>query len=576
MKHSIEIIQRPQGRLRGSSIHPRLSQIYAARQIEAEDDVNYRLEDLIPPRDLPGIDDALDVLEQHLEQGSRIMLVGDFDADGATSTVVGMKALAAMGAAGVDYLVPNRFEHGYGLSPEIVDIARGGRPDLLVTVDNGIASVEGVHTAWQLGIPVIITDHHLPGSELPGAAAIVNPNLDGSRFGSGALAGVGVIFYLMVALRSRLRGKGWFSSDRPEPNLGELLDLVALGTVADLVPLDKNNRILVAAGLARINNGRASPGITALLAYCSKRIGDICTSDLGYAVAPRLNAAGRLEDMSLGIECLLAEDAAQAASMAAELDRLNKERREIESEMKKQAVAIVDGMHLSGTLGPAICLYEEQWHQGIVGLIAGRIKDRTGKPVIAFARAGAGELKGSARSIPGVHIRDILSDISTGHPDLITRFGGHAAAAGLSLKTENLVQFREAFSAAVAAHPDADGGSVVLSDGSLGSEELTLEFAGLLRHSGPWGQQFPEPVFDDVFDVLDSRVVGEHHLKLRLRKRDGEDIIDAIAFYHETALEPDHLAQGLHIVYKLDVNEYRGARKPQLIVQHLLPARKSR
>jgi len=572
MKYNIEIRQRPAGRFHAGSLHPRLSKIYAARNVESEEDINYPLADLIPPDDLPGIREALDILEECLRQDARIMFIGDFDADGATSTVVGMKALTAMGAGKVDYLVPNRFDHGYGLSPEIVRIAEASQPDLLITVDNGIASMDGVEAARSLGMSVIITDHHLPGEELPAANAIVNPNLDGSRFGSGALAGVGVIFYVMVALRSRLRERGWFSARRPQPNLGELLDLVAIGTVADLVPLDKNNRVLVANGLARINAGRSRPGVSALLEYCNAGIGDICASDIGFGVAPRLNAAGRLEDMSLGIECLLAEDSLQASGMARELDRLNRDRREIESEMKKQAMAIVDGMQLSGSVGHGVCLYDEQWHQGIVGLVAGRVKDRTGLPVIAFAQAGGDELKGSARSVSGLHIRDILCDISTRHPDLIERFGGHAAAAGLSLKTRNLERFREAFSAAVDAHSDGDDGNVVYSDGGLTDEELSIDFAGLLRHSGPWGQQFPEPVFDDEFEVLESRTVGGDHLKLRVRKKEGGRIVDAISFYHEETVDRAGMARGVRMIYKLDVNEYRGARKPQLIVQHMLPS----
>ena len=570
MKHKIEIRQRPPGRFHTNTIHPRLSQIYSARNIGAEEELDYRLDRLIPPADLPGIDKALDVLVDSLENDARIMFIGDFDADGATSTVVGIKALTAMGADKVDYLVPNRFDHGYGLSPEIVDVAREGRPDLLITVDNGIASIDGVNAARNLGMSVVVTDHHLPGDTLPRADAIVNPNLDGSQFGSHALAGVGVIFYLMVALRGRLRDRGWFTASRPAPNLGDLLDLVAIGTVADLVPLDRNNRVLIANGLARINAGKSRAGVKALLNSCNRRIGELNTSDLGFGVAPRLNAAGRLEDMSLGIECLLTEDPGLASTMAAKLDRLNRERREIESEMKLQAMEIVDGMQLSGSVSHGLCLYDENWHQGIVGLVAGRIKDRTGKPVIAFAKAGDAELKGSARSVTGLHIRDILSDISTKHPGLVVRFGGHAAAAGLSLRTEDLAKFELAFSDEVEARSDSDLGHVVYSDGSLAEEELSLDFAGLLRRSGPWGQQFPEPLFDDKFDVLESRTVGNDHLKLRVRKKGGTRVMDAISFYHEGTSDHAAMEEGVHMVYKLDINEYQGLRKPQLIVQHLL------
>ena len=570
MKHKIEIRQRPPGRFHTNAIHPRLSQIYSARNVGTEEELDYRLDKLIPPADLPGIDKALDVLVDSLENDARIMFIGDFDADGATSTVVGIKALAAMGADKVDYLVPNRFDHGYGLSPEIVDVAREGRPDLLITVDNGIASIDGVNAAKNLGMSVVVTDHHLPGDTLPRADAIVNPNLDGSLFGSHALAGVGVIFYLMVALRGRLRDRGWFTASRPAPNLGDLLDLVAIGTVADLVPLDRNNRVLIANGLARINAGKSRAGVTALLNSCNRRIGELNTSDLGFGVAPRLNAAGRLEDMSLGIECLLTEDPDLASAMAAKLDRLNRERREIESEMKMQAMEIVDGMQLSGSVSHGLCLYDENWHQGIVGLVAGRIKDRTGKPVIAFAKAGDEELKGSARSVTGLHIRDILSDISTKHPGLVVRFGGHAAAAGLSLRTEDLAKFESAFSDEVEARSDSDLGHVVYSDGSLAEEELSLDFAGLLRRSGPWGQQFPEPLFDDEFDVLESRTVGNDHLKLRVRKKGGTRVMDAISFYHEGTSDHAAMEEGVRMVYKLDINEYQGLKKPQLIVQHLL------
>ncbi len=573
MNRSIEIRPRPPGSFLSTAIHPRLSQIYAARHVKSDEDIDYRLENLLSPEDLPGIADALDILEDCLERDARIVFVGDFDADGATSTVVGLNALAAMGASEVDYLVPNRFEHGYGLSAEIVRNASKKRPDLLITVDNGIANVEGVEVAKDHGMSVIITDHHLPGDRLPRADAIVNPNLNGSPFGSNALAGVGVIFYLMVALRSRLRDRGWFGEDRPQPNLGELLDLVAIGTVADLVPLDRNNRILVAKGLDRINSGRSRPGVSALLCFCSGRIGEISTSDLGFAVAPRLNAAGRLKDMSLGIECLLSDDSMRASDMAGELDRLNKERREIESKMKKQAIELVDAMHLSGVAGYGLCLYDERWHQGIVGLVASRIKDRTGKPVIAFADAGDDELKGSARSVTGLHIRDILSDICTHHPGLIVRFGGHAAAAGLSLRKNDLKRFSDAFSQTVESHSSDEGGyGIVYSDGSLGDEELTLDFAGLLRCSGPWGQHFPEPMFDDEFNVLDSKTVGNGHLKLRVRKKGSATVIDAIAFNHDGMVDSKKMENGVRMVYTLDINEYRGVRKPQLIVRHLLPA----
>ena len=571
----LTVRQRPVDPFGGLGLHPKLEQIYAARQVSSKDDIDYRLDGMLSPRNLPGIDTAVDVLVRKLSQNARILFIGDFDADGATSSALGTLALRSMGAAQVDYLVPNRFDHGYGLSSDIVRIAAQKQPDLLVTVDNGIANVAGVDTANSLGISVIITDHHLPGDRLPDADAIVNPNLAGSSFSSPALAGVGVIFYLMVALRSRLRDTGWFDN-RPRPNLGDLLDLVAIGTVADLVALDKNNRIMVSNGLNRINSGRVRPGVAALLKFCNSRTGEISSSDLGFAVAPRLNAAGRLQDMSLGIECLLSDDPRHAAHLARELDQLNKRRRAIESEMKTEAMGIVEDMHLSGTIDAGVCLYEEHWHQGIVGLIASRIKDRTGKPVIAFAPASEQELKGSGRSVPGLHLRDVLNGIHTRHPDLIIRFGGHAAAAGLSLKKENYPRFRDAFSEEIGLQLQDDGdGDVIYSDGGLRDEDISLDFAHLLKISGPWGQQFPEPVFDDEFEVLESRVVGNEHLKLRVRKKAGGKAVDAISFYHDGEFEHEGMKDGVRLVYRLDINEYRGARNPQLIVQHLALLQKS-
>ena len=565
----MEIRERNRGDFFCAELHPTLNRIYGARSIESLEDINYRLEGLLSPENMPGIHSAVDVLIDHLSRRSRILFVGDFDADGATSSAVGILGLKGMGAGEVEYLVPNRFDHGYGLSPGIVDIAAQKEPDLLITVDNGIANLDGVQAARQHGISVIITDHHLPADQLPDADAIVNPNLAGSTFHSPVMAGVGVIFYLMVALRQRLREAGWFDQ-RDMPNLAELLDLVALGTVADLVPLDKNNRILVANGLKRINAGRARAGISALLDYCRNSVGQISASDLGFAVAPRLNAAGRLQDMSLGIECLLAEEPEKASRLARELDKLNQERRQIESDMKADALNIVEGMQFPDAHRAGICLYEPHWHQGLVGLIASRIKDRTGKPVVAFAKAEEHELKGSARSIPGLHIRDTLNDIHTRFPDLMMRFGGHAAAAGLSLHPEKYDHFCAAFAEETARRTaDCDDAGVILSDGGLGDEELSLDFARLLKSSGPWGQQFPEPVFDDLFEVIEHRVVADVHLKLKVRKLGGTAVLDAIAFYHEQRYESCEFQNGLRLVYKLDVNEYQGRQRPQLIVQHL-------
>lgn len=552
-----------------NSLHPVLNQIYAGRRISSNDELDYRLERLLTPGQLPGVADAVQVLERALIMDQKIIFIGDFDADGATSTALGVLALREMGASRVDYLVPNRFDFGYGLSSKIVNVAAQMNPDLLITVDNGIANIEGVDTAKQLGMSVIITDHHLPGEHLPNADAIVNPNLGDSAFLSPALAGVGVIFYLIIALRSHLKQKAWFN-DRVEPKLSEYLDLVAVGTVADLVPLDKNNRILVCKGLERINGGHCRPGIQALLAYKNGLAGEATTSDLGFVVGPRLNAAGRLEDMSLGIECLLTDDYDHARRMADELNSLNLQRRQIEAEMRSQALDIVNNTELNGALPAGICLYQRTWHQGIVGLIAGRIKDRVSRPVVAFAKTDEDELKGSARSIAGLHIRDVLHAIDVKHPGLIVRFGGHAAAAGLSLKESNFNQFEAAFIEEIEhlGHSDADL-DVILTDGNLNEPDLSLEFAKLLKRSGPWGQGFPEPVFDDEFDVLDRKILADHHLKLRVRKKGGRKILDAIAFYQSANYQDIDMDNGVRLAYRLDINDYNGLCRPQLLVEHL-------
>lgn len=521
------------------------------------------------PDKLPGIDEAAAILERAVTTNARIVFIGDFDADGATSTALGVLALTAMGAEHVGYLVPNRFEFGYGLSPEIVQVAARDRPDLLITVDNGIANVAGVDAARDLGIEVIITDHHLPGERLPDAAAIVNPNLPDSGFPSSALAGVGVIFYVMAALRSRLRTAGWFDARR-EPNLADLLDLVAVGTIADLVPLDGNNRILVANGLERINSGRCRPGILALLAYGRAREGEVGAADIGYVLAPRLNAAGRLTDMSLGIECLLAPTETRARETAHRLNELNLQRRQLEHDMKLEALQVVEGMQLTGSVPAGICMYEQGWHQGIVGLIASRIRERVNRPAVAFADAGNGELKGSARSVEGLHIRDVLHAVDTHHPGLIVRFGGHAAAAGLSVKLADYENFRAAFIAQVARERQGVAeDDCIYSDGALDERDISVELAQLLKVSGPWGQGFPEPMFDDVFEVLDHRVVGEAHLKLKVRIRGRARVFDAIAFnqgYLAERLQDEATAR---LVYRLDINDYRGARTLQLVIEHL-------
>jgi single-stranded-DNA-specific exonuclease len=521
------------------------------------------------------MDGAVVLLRQAVVRGERILVVGDFDADGATSTALALRALRAMGAGDVDYLVPNRFEYGYGLTPEIVEVAAGLKPDLIITVDNGVASIEGVAVAKARGIQVLVTDHHLPGERLPEADAMVNPNLRDDPFPSKSLAGVGVIFYVMAALRAALRSQGWFEErGLAEPNMAQFLDLVALGTVADVVALDHNNRILVEQGLRRIRSGCAIAGIGALLEIAGRNPRSVVASDLGFAVGPRLNAAGRLKDMSLGIECLLSDDRGQARNIAAELDALNRERREIEDQMQAEALVLVDGLPRAaeGTMTACgLCLYDARWHQGVIGILASRIKERYHRPVIAFADAGGAELKGSARSIPGLHIRDVLDALATTHTGLISRFGGHAMAAGLSLPRENLDAFREAFDAAVR---EALCGEALerrlLSDGELSTAELTLDAAETIRYGGPWGQGFPEPVFDGEFTVLDHRVVGRRHLKLIVRPREAMTRLDAIVFNFEThGWEPGRAR--VRLAYRLDVNEYQGVRRVQLVVSHLEP-----
>ncbi|MEJ2345275.1 MAG: single-stranded-DNA-specific exonuclease RecJ [Gammaproteobacteria bacterium] len=554
-------------------LHPVLQRVYAARAVKSPADLDRSLEGLARVECLRGVQQAVAVLEAAVVGGRRILVVGDFDADGATSCALAVRLLRDLGASWVHYLVPNRFEYGYGLTPEIVEVAAQWSPDVIVTVDNGISSVEGVSAARERGMQVVVTDHHLPGSVLPGADAIVNPNQPHDTFPSKHLAGVGVIFYVLLALRARLRDTDWFQRRIVEvPNLADRLDLVALGTVADVVPLDHNNRILVEQGLRRIRAGRCCPGILALLEVANRSPRRLVAADLGFAVGPRLNAAGRLEDMSLGIECLLTDDAARARELAVKLDALNRERREIESQMREQAMAEIERLHLdpdSAGLPTALCLFDESWHQGVIGIVASRVKERLHRPVIAFAPAGDGEIKGSARSIPGLHVRDALDAVATRHPGLINKFGGHAMAAGLSLKRGDLDAFRDAFEQEVRSHlDDADLEGVVHSDGELAVGELGLELAQVLRAGGPWGQGFPEPVFDGVFEVLDERVVGEKHLKLVVRPLGGDIALDAIAF---NALEhgwPTGAAR-LRLAYRLDVNEFRGNSSPQLVVEYM-------
>lgn len=561
--------RRPPGRTLPSELplHPILQRVYQARGVTSADELDLGLAGLLPAARLSGLEQAVGLLQKTLYEHGHILIVGDYDCDGATSTALAILALRAFGACNPTYLVPNRFEFGYGLTPEIVDLAARRGPDLIITVDNGIASHAGVERAAALGIPVLITDHHLPGSSLPQAAAIINPNQPRDLFPSKNLAGVGVVFYLLAALRSRLREQGWFAGQDKLPNLAEWLDLVALGTVADLVPLDRNNRILVEQGLRRIRAGRCRPGILALLEIAGRSHRRVIASDLGFAVGPRLNAAGRLEDMGLGIECLLSEDSKTAVRMARELDRLNHTRREIEQAMKGQALESLEDLHLEmmGELPAGLCLYHPQWHQGVIGILASRIREQYHRPVVAFADGGGGILKGSARSVPTLHIRDLLERIVARYEGLVERFGGHAMAAGLSLRRENLDRFKTAFEAeaTTALDPDSLQGSIH-SDGPLTAQELGLELAQQIRYAGPWGQGFPEPLFDGVFRVIHQRVVADRHLKLRLTTEENGDIIEAIAFNKADVAE---LPERVHLVYRLDVNEFRGLTSPQLIVE---------
>jgi single-stranded-DNA-specific exonuclease len=555
-----------------ASLHPVLCRAYAARGVRDAAELALTLDRLMPVSTLDCVDAAVALILEHRER--RILVVGDFDADGATSTALIVRCLRAWGFAAVDFLVPNRFEFGYGLTPEIVGLATERAPTLIVTVDNGISSIAGVAAARARGIQVLITDHHLPGATLPAADVIVNPNVPGSRFGSRALAGVGVAFYVMAAVRRELDRRGTIVM----PPVTDFLDLVALGTVADLVPLDVNNRVLVAQGIRRIRAGRAVAGIRALLAIGQRNLAQLTSADLGFTIGPRLNAAGRLDDMSIGIRCLLADSDAEALALASRLDALNAERREIEARMQGDALAAVRSLREPGS-GPTrhgVCLFDCDWHQGVVGLVASRIKDRIRRPVIAFARAGDGSLRGSARSVPGIHIRDVLDAIAARHPELISRFGGHAMAAGLSLEEAQLDAFARAFDEEVARWRDPSiPSNRVETDGELASDEIALETAQALRDGGPWGQAFPEPSFDGRFSVKNARVVGEKHLKMWVQTQDGARAFDAIAFnflaFKVDADEDPPLPQGdVRLVYRLDINEYKGERRLQLLVDHVL------
>jgi len=557
-----------------ASLHPALRRVYAARGLVAAEDLDLGLERLLPVSSLGGVDAAADLLLACHRDGGKVLVIGDFDADGATSTAVVVRQLRRLGFSDPGFLVPDRFKFGYGLTPEIVRVAVPSRPSLIVTVDNGISSLEGVAEAKRAGIPVLVTDHHLPGRVLPDAAAIVNPNLPGEGFASKALAGVGVAFYVVAALTRRMREAGIVPTGA-DTNPADLLDLVALGTVADVVPLDVNNRILVAQGLRRIRAGRCAAGLRALLEVAGRKVDGVFAQDLAFHAGPRLNAAGRLEDMTIGIECLLTASAAEAKELAARLSQLNSDRRELEGRMQVEALAKVDALvaSLEGRMPAGLCLFDGGWHQGVIGLVASRIKDRVHRPVIAFAPGEPGWVKGSARSVPGVHVRDALDAVATRHPGLLEKFGGHAMAAGMTIRESMLGDFELAFAEEVARRIDPDTLTGDLhTDGPLLPGEFNAETAAALREGGPWGSGFPEPSFDGRFGVVDTRIVGERHLKLRLKSASGE-FVDAIAFRFlddpgTPALRPQ---QEIEIVYRASLDEYSGARRLQLVSEWLRP-----
>ena len=578
----------PQGEPSGwdATVHPVLQRIYAARGVLQPAGVEHRLQRLLSPQSLGGLDAATDLLAAAIRDDQAILIAGDYDCDGATGAAVAVRGLRLLGAKRVSYAVPNRFVHGYGLTPALVDSLQP-RPQLIVTVDNGVASVAGVARAHELGMRVIVTDHHLPGERLPDCDAMVNPNLIGDGFPSKALAGVGVMFYLLLALRAKLRGQGFFSCDPPdredqeaaihgrtlqkgEPDLSVLLDLVALGTVADLVPLDFNNRVLAAAGIKRIRSGRACAGINALLECAKRSAATLCASDLGYSVGPRLNAAGRLEDMHIGIECLLTDDAATARRLAGELDAINRTRRELQADMVAEAEAMTAGLTDIAAIG--VALYEPSWHAGVVGLVASKLKERLHRPAVAFAPASeddADHLRGSGRSIPGFHLRDALAMIDARQPGLIERFGGHAMAAGLSLRAVDFPRFAAAFDAVARELIAPERLQAALyTDGELPAGSLSLELALQLRAAGPWGQAFPEPLFDNLFECAGWKPMGEGHWRLSLRDpRDGS-VHDAVMFNVDSAAPPTRL----RAAYELVVNDWQGRESPRLLLRHVEPA----
>lgn len=558
-----------------ASFHPIVQRIYSGRGITSQDQIKRSAGQLLPLSTMKGLDQACEVLFEVLNQQQHITIVGDFDADGATSTSLMMLGLRKLGFQHVDFKVPNRFDYGYGLSPALAEEIIKTNTNLVITVDNGISCIPGIDIVKAAGIKVLVTDHHLPGKELPNADAIVNPNQPGCDFASKNLAGVGVAFYLLLAFRSYLRDQNWFETNNwPQPNLAELIDLVALGTVADVVPLDENNRILVHQGLARIKKGVCRPGIKAMLQIANKDASKIRASDFGFALGPRLNAAGRLDDMSYGIRCLLTEDMGRALEMADDLNGLNNERKEIEQGMRQEAEAAINTLTvLDGSLPNGICVFQPDWHQGVIGIVAGRVKDKYYRPSIAFAQGDTSgsniELKGSARSIQGVHIRDVLDEVNTSYPNLINKFGGHAMAAGLSIYQHNLEAFKQAFNTVVEKHLSEEVlTQVIATDGSLPHECLTIDFCQQLDSAGPWGQGFAEPCFDDVFEIVNQRLVGAKHLKMVLTNSSGL-VIDAIHFNADLTQWPNNKANQVRCVYQLDINEFRNQTNLQLLVREL-------
>ncbi|MGB1296781.1 MAG: single-stranded-DNA-specific exonuclease RecJ [Psychrobium sp.] len=555
---------------------PLLQRIYASRGINSATELEYQLKNLLNPSSLKDTDKAAQLLFHAITTGQKITIVGDFDADGATSTALSLLTLRRFGATDVDYIVPNRFDFGYGLSIPIVDIAHQQGTKVIMTVDNGISSIDGIAHAKALGMTVIVTDHHLAGEQLPQADAIVNPNQPECQFASKNLAGVGVAFYVMLALRAEMRNANYFAKNGiQEPNMAEFLDIVALGTVADVVVLDSNNRILVEQGLARIKAGRTRPGIRALLEIAKRNLQRIVASDMGFAIGPRLNAAGRLDDMSLGIECLLTNNEQHAREIASELDGFNKDRRAIEAGMQQEALKIIEQLPFTqdgGEVPYAFALFHPEWHQGVSGIVASRIKEKFHRPVIVFADAGDGELKGSGRSIEGLHLRDLLERINTLAPGMILKFGGHAMAAGLSIKESDYPAFAKLFEAQAQATllPEQLSGKI-LTDGELHSQDFTIETAALLRDAGPWGQGFSEPCFDGRFRVVQQRIVGEKHLKLVLEPEGSMMVIDAIAFNVDLQTWPNPNIQWVEVAYKLDINEFRNKLSLQLMVENIIP-----